>query len=142
MPDDKKTVKEFMTRSLVTLAHDDTAGDAAKRMRESDVGAILVTRDGKVRGIVTDRDLVVRCMADGERPNEVQLDQFCSKELLYLSPDAGLNEAIDMMREKAVRRIPVIEGDRPVGILSLGDLATKLDRQSALGGISAAPPNR
>jgi CBS domain-containing protein len=68
--------------------------------------------------------------------------QICSRELTTLSPDTPIEAAVQVMRDKAIRRLPVVEGERPVGIVSLGDLAVERDPESALGGISAAPPNR
>ena len=138
----KKTLKEMMSERPVSLRHDQTASDAATQMREAHVGGVLVTRDGKLCGIVTDRDLVVRCLADGVDPKSVHLGELCSKELVTLSPDSEVDEAISMMRDKAVRRVPVVEGEKPVGIVSIGDLALAVDRDSALAEISAAPPNR
>lgn len=142
MPEKAKTVKEFMTSEPVTLKHTDTAARAAERMREADVGALLVTRDGKLSGIVTDRDLVIRCMAGGNDPSRIPLEQLCSKELVSVSPDDGVKDVVAMMHERAIRRLPVLDGERPVGIVSIGDLAMKLDAESALASISAAPPNR
>ena len=143
MPEKRKTLRDFMTEKPLALKDDSTAADAAREMRESDVGTILVTgKDGGLRGIVTDRDLVVRCMADGTDPRKFSLEKLCSSEVVHLPPDAGLDEAVSMMREKAIRRVPIVDGKTPVGIVSIGDLAVELDGESALGQISAAPPNR
>ena len=142
MPATNPTLRQFMSTDLTTLPHHVTASDAARRMRDEDVGNVLVTHDDALYGIVTDRDLVVRCMADGNNPAEMSLDQLCSKELVFLSPDSDAKEAVKLMRDKAIRRIPVVENKKPIGIVSLGDLAVRLDRDSALGAISDAPATR
>jgi CBS domain-containing protein len=140
--DHGNTVLDVMSPKPLALTRDRTAAEAARLMRDSDVGDVLVTESGRLCGIVTDRDLVVRCIADGRDPETTTLDEICSKVLTTLSPDSELDEAIDMMRAKAVRRLPVVDGRRPVGIVSIGDLAVAFGRESLLGEISAAPPNR
>lgn len=137
----KKTLSQVMTTDPISLTHDQTVTDAATRMARSDVGSVLVQRDGDLLGIVTDRDLVVRCLADGKDPAQVKLDSLCTDELVTMAPDSSLKDAVDTMREKKVRRVPVVENGHAVGIVSLGDLAVMLDRESALGEISAAPSN-
>lgn len=136
-----KKIREVMTPSPATLAETASCAEAARVMRDKDVGAIIVTRDNELCGIVTDRDLVVRCMADGGDPKSTQLSQVCSQQLAKLHPDDKVDDAVQLMRKKAIRRIPVIEHDKPVGIVSLGDLAVSEDPRSALGAISQAPPN-
>jgi CBS domain-containing protein len=111
-------------------------------MCENDVGDVLVTREGKLCGIVTDRDIVVRCVAKGEDPAKMRIERICSKQVTTLSPDDEVDDAVEQMREHAVRRIPVMEKERIVGIVSLGDLAQERDPRSALGAISSAPANR
>jgi CBS domain-containing protein len=136
------TLNDVMTKNLVTLNEKTNAREAAKKMREMHVGNVLVTRDEALCGIVTDRDLVVRCMAEGKDADKTHLADLCSEELVTLSPDSPVGEAIKLMTDKAIRRLPVTEGEKPVGIVSLGDLALMRDRDSALGEISAANPNR
>jgi CBS domain-containing protein len=136
------TVSDVMTTNLVKLDADATVLDAARRMRDSAIGDVLVTDDGKLRGIVTDRDLVVRCLADEKDANRVHLGELLSSDLITLSPDDGFDDAVQLMNDHAVRRLPVVKGEEVVGIVSIGDLAVERDRQSALGGISAAPPNQ
>jgi CBS domain-containing protein len=130
-----------MTPNPVALPSSATASEAAKAMRDSDIGAVVVG-DGKgLCGILTDRDLVVRAIADGKDPRKVKLEEICSRQLSSLTPDDGVDRAIRIMREKAVRRLLVVDGSKPVGIVSIGDLAQRLDRSSVLGEISSAPPN-
>jgi CBS domain-containing protein len=136
------TIRDVMTPNPVALPATASAVDAALAMRDFDVGAVIVLDDGEVCGIVTDRDIVVRVIANGNYPASTQLGEVCSRELATVSPGAPLEDAVRLMRDKALRRLPVVEDGQPVGIVSIGDLAVERDRQSALGHISAAPPNR
>ena len=137
-----KMVREMMTRRLVMLEADRSALDAAQSMRDHDVGDVLVTEGGKLRGIVTDRDIVVRCVAENGDARSIELGTLCTGELVTVGEDATVGEAIKLMIDRAIRRLPVVAGGKPVGIVTLGDLAVEQDRESALGRISAAPPNR
>jgi CBS domain-containing protein len=134
-------VKEVMTPDPVSLAPDATAAEAARQMRDNDTGAILIADGGTLQGIVTDRDIVVRCVADRGDISSATLADACSPELVTVSPDTEIREAARIMADRAVRRLPVVEDGRPVGIVSLGDLAVEQDPESALGGISAASPD-
>jgi CBS domain-containing protein len=102
----------------------------------------VIVEKGQIQGILTDRDIVVRGLAEGRDPARTTVGEICSRELTVLSPTDSVGDAVKVMRDKAIRRLPVVEGGRPVGIVSLGDLAVERDPESALGGISAAPPNR
>lgn len=135
-------VREVMTKDPVCLESDTTVLEAAQRMRDQNIGDVLVMSGGKLHGIVTDRDMVVRALAEKRDPTQTTIGEVASAQLATLSPEDAIDEAVRMMEHEAVRRIPVVEDDRPVGIVSIGDLAIERDRQSALGQISAAPPNR
>jgi len=137
-----ETLREVMTTNPATLDAAAAVADAARMMRDRDVGAVLVTDSGAIRGIVTDRDLVVRVLADGRDPATTRLSEIASLEIESLPPTATVEEAVDLMMKRALRRIPVVEHDRPVGIVAIGDLAVARDPKSALGQISAADPNR
>jgi CBS domain-containing protein len=137
-----KKVREIMTENPVTMAATASVLEAAQRMREADIGDVIVVEDDRVRGIVTDRDLVVRGVATGRDPAGITLGAICSRELTTVSPDEDVQTAIRLMRGKAIRRLPVVEAGQPVGVVSIGDLAVERDRRSVLGEISAAPPNR
>ena len=134
-------VREVMTPNPISLPASASCRDAAKAMRDADIGAIVVENGEGAWGIVTDRDVVVRAVADGKDPKKVKLEDICTQGMTELSPDDGLDQAMQMMRDKAVRRLLVVDGSKPVGIVSLGDLAQRLDRSSVLGDISSAPPN-
>jgi signal-transduction protein with cAMP-binding, CBS, and nucleotidyltransferase domain len=128
-----------MTPVPISLGERDTAADAARSMKECDVGDVLVrSADGSLCGIVTDRDLVVRCLADG-KSGDTTLGELCTSGVNTLDANASIDEAVGLMRRQAVRRIPILENGELVGIVSLGDLARERDPDSALGRISAAP---
>jgi CBS domain-containing protein len=136
-----RTVDEVMTHDPRTVSPDDTVHDAAREMREGDVGAVLLEDGGKLAGIVTDRDIVVRAVADGKDPDEVTAGEVATRDVVTLTPDQPIRAAVRFMREHDVRRVPVVQDGRPVGIVSLGDLAVELDDESALADISAEAPN-
>jgi CBS domain-containing protein len=136
-----QTVSDIMTTDLVSLSAEHSVRDAARRMREANVGAIVVQKHGNLFGIVTDRDIVVRCLARGGDCDETPLSEICSPEVTTLGPDDEVDRAVTLMRDKAIRRIPVVKNGKAVGILSLGDLALQRDPFSALGAISKALPN-
>ena len=137
------SVRQVMTRDPIVLDADATVGQAARAMRARDVGDVLVRCEGALCGIVTDRDLVVRVLACAPQDCATKrLRDVCTGPLQTVPPDADVEDAIRLMREKAIRRIPVVDDGQPIGIVSLGDLALARDRNSALGDISAAPPTR
>lgn len=133
-------VREKMTKDPVVCESTDTLTDAAKKMRDHDIGDVLVKLDGSY-GIVTDRDIVVRAVAKGLAPNEVSLGDVATRDLDAVTGDDDLEEVIERMVNDDIRRVPVIEDGTPVGILSLGDLAVMRDPDSVLADISAAPSN-
>jgi CBS domain-containing protein len=137
-----QSIREVMTPNPVTIPADMSAADAARLMRDRDIGDVLVMNQDRVMGIITDRDIVVRAVAAGQDPANVKVGDICSKELHTVEHTATVEEVIKLMREKAVRRVPVMDAVRPVGIVAIGDLAIERDRESALGDISAAPPNQ
>lgn len=135
-------VSELMTRDPVAMTNEATVQDAAVAMRDRDIGDVVVTKtDGSVCGIVTDRDIVVRAVADGADPAAMTLEAVCSHELISVSPDDPVAAAVKAMENHAIRRLPVMDNDTLVGIVSIGDLAVERDPNSALADISAAPPN-
>ncbi len=134
-------IEDVMTRDLVTVPESASLCAVAKEMRERNIGDVLVVdAGGCLRGIVTDRDIVVRAVAAGMNVTDA-VGKACSKELTTLAPTDSLDHAVKVMQGKAIRRIPIVEDGKPVGIVSIGDLAQTRDPKSALGRISAAPPN-
>ena len=136
-----QTVRELMTQNVVTLPRTAPLRDAARRMKDSDIGDVIVMNDSTMCGVVTDRDIDVRAIAEGKDPDSVQLDEICSHEVVSVGPDDSVDRAVQLMRERAIRRLPVVEGGAPVGIISIGDLAIELDEHSGLADISAAESN-
>jgi CBS domain-containing protein len=136
-------IRDVMTKDPATCRTDDTATDAARAMRDGDFGAVVVVspQGEEVRGIVTDRDIVVRGVAEGKAPSETKISEIFTTEPTTLSPEDSLDEAVDALRDAHVRRLPVVEGSQVVGIVSIGDLAEARDEKSALADISAAAPN-
>ena len=136
-----QTISELMTPNPTVYPATASLADAARAMRDTDVGDVLVERDGTLCGIVTDRDIVVRAVAEDRNPSEVRLGDICSRDLATLAPDDSVEDAIQLMRDKALRRLPICEGGQAVGVISIGDLAIERDSDSALADISAAQPN-
>jgi CBS domain-containing protein len=121
-----------------------TLDQAARVMREQDVGDVLVAYDCDLFGVLTDRDIVVRAVAHGDDPHTTTAGSVCTRPpVVTLTPDDTTDRAAGLMREYAVRRLPVVEhGGCPVGMVSLGDLAGTEDPHSALADICKADPNR
>jgi CBS domain-containing protein len=136
-----QTVSEIMTKNPITLSSGDAVREAAKKMRDNDVGAVVVQDQGRLMGIVTDRDIVVRCVAEGSDPDDIRLAEVCTPQVATLTPTDQVGYAIALMKENAIRRIPVVENGTAVGIVSLGDLAIERDPGSVLGQISSATAN-
>jgi CBS domain-containing protein len=137
-----QTVRDVMTTNPRTLKASDTIATAARVMRDDDIGGVIVTQGDTIRGIVTDRDIVVRAVADGANASKSQLGDIVTEGVETVTPDTNLDDVITIMRMKAVRRLPVVDdGGGAIGIVSIGDLAMERDSDSALADISAAEPN-
>ena len=134
------SIRKIMNPYPVRLPAKTSLRDAAKIMRDENIGAVVVDDGGIFCGIVTDRDIVVRALAAGH-DGTTELGSVCSKEIVALSTENTDEDAAILMKKKSVRRLPVIENGRVVGIVSLGDLAIERDPNSVLAGISAAPAN-
>jgi predicted transcriptional regulator len=137
-----KKVRDLMSKQPIKIPSSSPITEAARRMRTANVGMVIVEEDGRSCGIVTDRDIAVRAVADGRNLDSTPVKDICSKVLVTVSPDDDIDRAIQVMRDRAVRRVLVVDaGNDTIGILSLGDLAIEKDARSVLGQISAAPPN-
>jgi CBS domain-containing protein len=134
-------IRDVMTTNPIVYPATATIMEAAEGMREFDIGDVLVERDGKISGIVTDRDIVVRAVADGKPAQNVTVGEISTDILFTLAPSDTVEHAIQLMRDNSLRRLPVCEGDTAVGIVTLGDLAIARDGRSVLAAISASPPN-
>ncbi|BCJ60629.1 CBS domain-containing protein [Micromonospora endophytica] len=135
------TVGEFMTTRLVTMDGNDTLAAAAREMRDSAIGDVVVTDGDKVVGIVTDRDIAVRGVAENLDPETTRLNQVTTRDVVTVSQYDDSVAAADLMRTYAVRRLPVVEEGRAIGLVSMGDLAVEREPQSVLADISADDPN-
>jgi signal-transduction protein with cAMP-binding, CBS, and nucleotidyltransferase domain len=133
-------VRDVMTPGPIGIDYYQSIGQAARTMRDWGVGAILVVNDQSLYGLVTDRDLVVRAVAEAKSPHE-PVGPLSSGNLIGVDADADAREAARLMREHAVRRLPVIEDGQVAGIVSLGDLALQDDPASALATVSQATAN-
>jgi CBS domain-containing protein len=136
-------VSDVMTPMPTTVRASQTVAEAANNMRQVDVGSMIVVDDsGAVVGIVTDRDIAVRAVAQGLDPQTTTVGEILSEAPISLSSSDSVEQAIRLMRDRAVRRLPVVEEGRPVGIVSIGDLAIDRDPRSALAEISREAPNK
>ena len=134
-------VRDVMMTNPLSVDAQASIRQAAEVMRDNDIGDVLVVGDGALRGIVTDRDIVVRGLAGGRQPDATPVGDVCSPELTVVDAEAEVHEAADLMGRHAVRRLPVVDNNEIVGVVSLGDLARRGEPESALRDISAAPPN-
>ena len=135
-------VQDIMSTNLITVETGEPVASAARLMRERNIGSIPVKHeDGTLAGMLTDRDIVLRCVAPGRDPATVRIEQIMSTGAVTAAPGEDVTAALSRMRSEQVRRLPVTEGDRLVGMLSLADVARtqKLDMEAAqaLSGITA-----
>lgn len=117
-------IKELMTTDVKTISPNDTVVKAASLMNDINVGSIPVVDNNKVVGILTDRDIVLRSVAQGKDPNQKVTDVMTTN-VTYASPDMDVHKAADLMADKQIRRLPVVENDKLVGIVAIGDLAVE-----------------
>jgi CBS domain-containing protein len=135
-------IRDVMTTNPQTLPESTIVREAAETMRAHDIGDVVVVDDnGELSGILTDRDIVVRVVAEGRDPRATRIGDIASRDLTAVSPDDPVDRAVQLMRDRAIRRLPAVEKQKVVGIVSIGDLALDRDPDSALADISAAPPN-
>ncbi|MGG6310058.1 CBS domain-containing protein [Paenibacillus macerans] len=120
-----KKVSEIMTKDVVTVTPQDNVFEVAVKMKENDTGFIPVVESGdKLIGVITDRDLVIRGIAE-KRPGSTAVDEIMTKGIKTASRDTSVDEAADLMAQQQIRRLPVCEGDRLIGIVSIGDMAVR-----------------
>ncbi len=123
------SIRDVMTSNPTSCEPTTSVVDAAKVMAREDVGPVPVVEGGRVVGIVTDRDLVVRVLAEGRDPNSTTLQEIVSSDLVTVQPDTDLSEALQLMAQNQVRRLPVVEGDQLVGIVAQADVARAADEE-------------
>ena len=134
------TVRDLLKGDPVTVEASATVQEAAKLMDEKDIGNVLVVENGEVQGIVTDRDIVVRVLAKGDGA-DASVREAATTDVETIAPDTSIDEAVRKMEQGNVRRLPVVDDGKPIGVVSLGDLAQARDKDSALADISSASPN-
>lgn len=136
---DEAKCAEVMTKDPVCCLPADTTVEAARLMRESDVGPIPVVEDERTKklvGIVTDRDLALKVVAEGRDPNAVKVEEVMSRELVTCRAGDDLHKAVGLMAERQLRRIPVVdEGGRVVGIIAQADVATRTEAPEKTAGV-------
>ena len=125
-------IRDVMTPNPKTVTPNDSIQNAARIMRDEDTGAVPVVDNGRPVGIVTDRDIVIRAVADGA-PLNGPVREIVTGTVVVATPDMSTREASELMSEHQVRRLPVVENERLVGIVSIGDLAVKEGRDSRTG---------
>jgi CBS domain-containing protein len=136
-----QTVKDVMTTGVVYLPSETPIAEVARTMREQDIGDVVVADGPSLAGMVTDRDIVVRAVAERFDPASTTIGEIVTRDLVTVRPDDSLHSAALLMRDHAVRRVLVCDDQGLVGIVSIGDLAERIDPESVLGGISKAEPN-
>jgi CBS domain-containing protein len=123
------TVKDFMTKTVITIDVHRTVFDAAELMSYKGVGCLVIMEGEMPRGIVTERDFVRRVVAK-KRPLDIKISEIMSKTLITISPDASLKEAARTMTNNRIRRLPVLEGNRLVGIIVASDFVRQLSKKT------------
>jgi CBS domain-containing protein len=141
-----RTVRDFMTRDPECVREQDAVRDAALIMKGRDTGVVPVVDGKKVVGVITDRDIVVRGIADGKDLETARVADIMSRQVQSVRDDTPAHEALKMMSRAEIRRLPVVDGnDEIVGILSIGDIAAEGNQEGRVGqtmeDISEAPPN-
>ncbi|SCE74036.1 CBS domain-containing protein [Micromonospora purpureochromogenes] len=135
-------VSDVMTKQVVYLSAETTLDEAARVMKEADIGDVVVTDGATLAGVLTDRDIVVRAVAERSDPSTTTIGSITTREVVMIEQHSTAAEAASLMRERNIRRVLVCDNERKlVGIVSLGDLAMQLDPTSALADISEAAPN-
>ena len=138
------TVETVMTADPITIKPTAKLAEAARLMQQHDIGNVLVCDNKTLNGIITDRDIVVRGVALGADLAGLTVADCCSPATFTTTRDASIDAVASMMRDNAIRRLPVVDGDELIGVVSLGDVSQAdqaKDVGSTLAGISAAPPS-
>jgi CBS domain-containing protein len=124
-----RSVRDTMTASPRSVGTEATAVDAARLMRDDDIGSLPIVEKGRLVGMLTDRDIAIRVVAEGIDPGSVSVAEIASSDAVSVSPDQELEEALRLMAHHQVRRLPVVEDDQLVGMLAQADVAHEEDRE-------------
>ena len=125
---------DIMTRNPETVTPGTFIGDVARLMRDLDVGMVPIAQDGKLLGVITDRDITVRVTAAGLNPYESPVQDFMSPNVVKVSPDDDVEQVRQLMADRQIRRVLVVDGDNVVGVISLGDVSTRDRSEDAAAG--------
>ncbi|MPW25708.1 CBS domain-containing protein [Alkalibaculum sp. M08DMB] len=135
--------KSIMTNKIVVVQKDDMIVDAAKKMKQTGVGTVAVEDQGKIVGIISDRDIVLRDVAENQTPGQSKCGDIMTSNVATASPESSVDEISQIMSERQVKRVPIVEQEHMVGMVSLGDLAQtkgqKREAGSALKDITSKP---
>jgi CBS domain-containing protein len=139
-------IRDVMTPNPECVTEKDSIRDVARIMKDQDTGVVPVVDGKKIIGLITDRDIVVRGLAEGKNLENMRVNELMTKSVRSVREDASVNEALEMMGNSEIRRVPVVnQNDELVGILSLGDIASQTNQDGKVGQavetISEAPPN-
>ena len=116
-------VREIMSNRVLSLRHNDTVSQAAELLCKNNVGSLPIVTDGELVGMLTDRDIVLRCVAGRSDATQMRIGEIMSTKLVTVSPEDSVEHAMELMAEHRIRRLPVVEKTRVVGMLSLADVA-------------------
>lgn len=146
MAKETRHVRDVMTPNPECVSERDSIRDVARIMKEQDTGVVPVVDGKRIIGLITDRDIVVRGIAEGRDVSSVKVNEIMTKSIRSVKEDTPLNEVLDLMGSAEIRRLPVVNGDNElIGIVSLGDIATNSSQDGRVGkaveNISEAPPN-
>ena len=124
-------ISDVMTKNPRTASPNDSLQAVAVIMRDEDTGVVPIVENGRLVGVVTDRDIVIRCVAEGNL--KAKATDAASDDVVTVTPDMSIADAAELMGEHQIRRLPVVEGDKLVGIVSLGDIAVKEGKDKRTG---------
>ena len=134
-------VRDVMTKDPVSMSSDASVADAAKAMSDLRIGSVVVMDKDKPCGIVTDRDITVRAVATGSDPSKTRLADICSHDIAAVGPDQSIDDAIQVMKSRDIKRVVVMSDSKLEGIVSLGDLTSRGEAKDVQVDISRAAPN-
>ena len=138
-----KKARDVMSSGAECIGENETVADAAKKLRELDVGSVPICgEDDRLKGMITDRDIVIEVLAEGKDPSNVKAIELGGEEVITIGADDSVSDALRTMKDHKVRRLPVIDEQRLVGVVSVADLAANIedaDLGDLVEAISAAP---
>jgi CBS domain-containing protein len=134
-------VRDVMTRDPITMDVSTVVSAVARQMRDAVISDVIVTEGGRVRGIVTERDILVRAVAEDADPRAMTAADVLTSDLVTVAPDDDIKAAEGLMRVNAIKHLPVCDGDRLVGIVALGDIAVEEQPESLFAELAVEDPN-